>query len=106
MRTLSKEQLSSIYREIVLLSDRRIILLDVSGRKDIPLSECNQNIYCVGQNGEVFWQVQAGDTIYERDSFVSLSKTEDGNLSAGRFFGNEFLLNPETGTVQHVGWHK
>ena len=106
MKHLSKSQLSRIAQEVVLSSKKRVVLLDVGGLKDISPQEHNQNIYCLGSNSEVYWQVQAGQTTQERDSFVSLFIDEQGQLRADRFFGNEFLVDPITGVAEHVGWHK
>lgn len=106
MRHLTKEQLSQIYREVVLSPQRRIVLLDVGVSKRIPVSEENQNVYCIGPMGEVHWQIQADNAINERDSFVSLSIGKDSQIRADRFFGNEFLVNPDSGVAEHIGWHK
>lgn len=106
MSRLSKVQLETIYREIPLSLGRRIVLLDVGGRRDIPAIEHNRNVYCIGKDADVIWQIQAVEPTVERDSFVSLTKDEAGTICADRFFGNEFVLDPETGVANHVGWHK
>ena len=106
MSYLSNWQLSRISQEVVLSPQRRVVLLDVGGLKDIPMHEHNRNIYCVGASGEVVWQVRAEDSTHERDSFVTLYVDGDKQLRADRFFGNEVLLDPITGIAEHVGWHK
>lgn len=106
MRYLTNPQLAAIYQEIPISPERRIVLLDVGGRKDLSATEHNENIYCITTDGEVVWQVQAPETMHERDSFISLSRNEKGQLCADRFFGNEFVLDPETGVAHHTGWHK
>ncbi len=106
MVRLSKNQLNLISVSLPLPNGLKVVLLDIGGRRDISLVEHNSNIYCIDGLGDVRWQIQAGATIQERDSFVSISASEDGLLYADRFFGNEFIVNPENGLATHVGWHK
>ena len=106
MEHLSQEQLALVFTELSLYSGQRIVLLDVGGRRDIPLTEHNRNVYCVDGVGKVVWQINADEPTVERDSFVSLSLNEKGEICADRFFGNEFVLDPETGVANHIGWRK
>ena len=92
--------------KIKIASGHEIVLIDVAGNKDIPVDDHNSNIYCIDQNGNVLWQVQAEGTIYDRDSFVSIEIAANGTIYARRFFGNEFEICPKTGIGKHIGWSK
>ena len=91
---------------IDLPESQRVVLLDIGGRKDIPAKEHNLNVYCIDHVGHILWQIQAASSSLERDSFVWLERREDGSIWAGRFFGNEYVLDTATGNAQHVGWRK
>lgn len=106
MTRLSKDQLATISDVVALSNGHKVVLIEVAGRKDLPPSEHNRNIYCIDGSGNVIWQIRADGEIYERDSFVSLSGSEGGSLRADRFFGSEFILDPTSGVATRVGWHK
>lgn len=106
MKCLSREQQALISATVPLPNGRKVVLPDVGGRKDISTPEYNQNIYCVDEQGNIIWQIKAEGGFFERDSFVSVEVAPDGLLRADRFFGNEYLLDPENGVAEHVGWHK
>lgn len=84
---------------------KQVVLVDVAGRKDISPEESNANIYCIDDHGAVIWQITATPPKMERDSFVSLWRTDHG-LRADRFFGAEFIIDASTGVATEVGWHK
>lgn len=106
MAHLTKNQHALICQEVDLPQGRRIVLLDVGGRSDIALDEHNRNIYCIGRDGEIFWQVQAIEPDVERDSFAFICVNKKGEICADRFFGNEFVIDSMTGVANHIGWHK
>ncbi|MDD2468367.1 MAG: hypothetical protein PHI97_30675 [Desulfobulbus sp.] len=106
MKPLTDEQIMRIRKTVEVSGVGRIVLIDISGDKDEPLKEHNKNIYCIKQDGNILWQVQADATIYDRDSFVHLSKDDRGIIHAHRFFGNEFVIDPNTGKAELTGWHK
>lgn len=97
--------LDQIAAEIRIDESTRVVLLDVAGRKDIPVAESNANIYCIDDQGAVIWQISGPSPKMERDSFVSLRQTDEG-LRADRFFGAEFVVDSSTGVATEVGWHK
>lgn len=106
MQSLTKDQMQLVSASVDLPENRRVVLLDLGGRKDIPAKEHNANVYCIDPNGQILWQVEAVPTSLERDSFVWLERREDGNIWVGRFFGNEYVLDTTNGNAQHAGWHK
>lgn len=107
MASLSKAQNALIETSVPLANGRRAVLLDVGGRKDVPLAEYNQNIYCIDAFGNIFWQVDAPTSqFFERDSFVRIVKNGEGQLRADRFGGNEYVIDHSTGKAIYVGWHK
>ena len=106
MHSLTNEQLQLISASVDLPESRRLVLLDIGGRKDVPLQEHNANVYCIGPSGHVHWQIQAAPGELERDSFVWLDLRDDGQIWAGRFFGNEYVVDTTTGNAQYVGWRK
>jgi hypothetical protein len=106
MTKLSKIQISQIRRQIEVVTGKSIVLIDVACCRDIPLDEHNQNIYCIDQDMNIIWQIHAGSTTYSEDSFVYLGKDDTGRIRADRFFGNEFIIDPDTGIAELKGWHK
>jgi len=102
---LSQDQVNSIYVRVTVSPGQEIVLLDVGGRKDIPETESNRNIYRIASDYSVVWQVDAPPSPHGRDSFVSLEYT-DGVLRADRFFGREYLVDKDSGVAQEIGWHK
>ncbi|GAB2615454.1 hypothetical protein [Novilysobacter erysipheiresistens] len=106
MRSLTKDQLQLTSASVDLPESRRIVLLEIGGRRDIPPQEHNANVYCIDPIGHVYWQIQAAPGLLERDSFVWVERRDDGSIWAGRFFGNEYVLDTATGNAQLVGWSK
>ncbi|KQT38215.1 hypothetical protein [Methylophilus sp. Leaf414] len=107
MARLSEAQNVLIEASVPLVNGHKVVLLDVGGRKDVPLVEYNQNIYCVDDFGNIVWQVDAPTSQFsERDSFVGVFKNKEGLLRADRFGGNEYVIDPKTGKANYVGWHK
>lgn len=102
---LSQDQVGKIMWSVPLSEGKRVVLVDVSGRRDIPLSDHNANIYCIGIDESILWQVQVPASKMERDPFVSL-EMDGGLLRADRFFGGEFSISIETGEATEIGWHK
>lgn len=94
-----------IIANVPIGQSKQVVLVDVSGRKDISPDESNANVYCIDSQGAVIWQITAAPPKMERDSFVSLRQTDKG-LRADRFFGAEFTIDASTGVATEVGWHK
>ena len=82
------------------------MLLDQIGTQNIETLTYNSNIYCLSQQGDIVWQIQADGGIYDRDSFVSMVRTPDGAIEARRFFGSTYSINPTTGIAELTGWSK
>jgi hypothetical protein len=106
MKRLSTEQASRISVTLSAPSGLTVVLLDEVGVPDIDASTYNSNIYCLSQEGGILWQIQAGEGVYERDSFISVSRMPDGSLAARRFFGNTYAIDQATGIAQTTGWSK
>lgn len=106
MRQLSADQASRIAVSLADIPERIFVLLDVAGVAGIDEATHNANIYCLTHGGEVLWQVEASPGLYERDSFVSLSRANDGSLVASRFFGNTYAIDQVTGVARQIGWSK
>jgi hypothetical protein len=82
-----------------------IVLIDVSGRKDLPVEQHCSNLFCVDGENEIIWQVTAPLSKHGRDSFISVDWL-NGTLSATRFFGAEFVIDEINGNAEEVGWRK
>lgn len=63
-------------------------------------------MYCIDSVGQVRWYVQVNPGELARDSFVWLERRDDGQIWAGRFLGNEYVVDTKTGNARHVGWCK
>ena len=106
MRSFTSTEQALITDSIELESGQRVVLLDVAGRRDMATDDVNRNIYCIAPSGQIIWQAGADGTIQGHDSFVSLRQHGDGSITARRFFGNEFLLDPASGELTHTEWSK
>lgn len=106
MRRLSSEQISRIAVSLVDIPERTFVLLDEGNVAGIDEATYNANIYCLSQDCEVLWQIEASPGVYERDSFVSLSRAIDGSLVARRFFGNTYVIDQVGGVARQTGWSK
>lgn len=106
MKRLSAEQLSRVAVSLVEPSGTTIVLLDEVGVPDIDATIYSSNIYCLSQEGELQWQVQAGQGLYERDAFVSMGGMTTGWIEARRFFGGVYAIDPSTGVANMTGWAK
>jgi hypothetical protein len=106
MHSLTNDQLQRVLTSVELQDDLQIVLLETAGRRDIPLQEHNANVYCIDPVAHVHWQIQAAATAFDHDSFVWLERRDDGNIWAGRFFGNEYIVDIATGKAQYAGWRK
>ena len=106
MRRLSLEQVSRISVSVADIRGQTVVLLDVAGITELDAATHNANIYCLSQDGDVMWQVDAEPGMYERDSFVSVSREADGSLVARRFFGNTYAIDQGTGAARIIGWSK
>lgn len=78
--TLIQQQ---IYQTINL-GDKKIVLLDVLGKKQMPKQELNANIYCVDNEFNIIWQIDPEATKFEIDSFTSMKKNEDGSFQISK----------------------
>jgi hypothetical protein len=106
VHSLTNDQLQLASASVDLQEGFRIVLLDTAGRRDIPLQEHNANVYCIDASAQIHWQIQAAASAFDRDSFVWMERRDDGNIWAGRFFGNEYIVDAATGKTQYVGWRK
>lgn len=119
IRKLNIGQLKKIDSRIKVSENKYIVMLDESTDKNLPLNECNQNIYMVDNENIIIWQVQ-GESRYtefakqnyptniprQRDGFVGISKNDKGEIFAYRFHGDECQINIETGEAKRIGWSK
>lgn len=105
MNQLSNEKQQSIRQKIEISSDRFIILVDVSGRKDLPIEESNLNVYCIDKDSNIVWQISCENIPINRDSFSAIF-FENDSLKARRFFGTEYSVDKKNGVTQEVGWNK
>lgn len=104
MRKLTEMQQQNIYQE-VMVGNKKIILLDVLGLKNLSKHELNANIYCVDSSFEIIWQIDAEPTKFEIDSFTSIKMNQDG-LSAKRFSGFKYKIDIATGKAEITDWDK
>jgi len=92
--------------KIELDNDQCIALIDVAGNKYIPAGEPNSNIVCLDKDMNLLWRISAPVGTYERDSFVELTKENDGTITARRFYGNKYTINSSIGEAIQSGWQK
>lgn len=86
--------------------DYRLVLVNTGGLRGISETEMTRNIYCLDSKGEVIWQVwPAIAAKRSTDRFTSLTRV-GVRITADRFFGDEFEIDPDTGKATHTGWHK
>lgn len=105
---LNAKQIKKIKQTIQLDHNKSIVRIDVSEEKEMPVNESNFNIYCIGKNYEIIWQVKEIKTkpTDDSDMFVYLSKNQYDEIIADRFSGFEYKINPETGEATQIGFHK
>jgi hypothetical protein len=103
---LSRYQISKIEKKIDLGSNKMVVMIGVGGGDaTVPLIEKISNIYCVNDKYEIIWQVNEINTNppFKNDLFVYLDKNE---ITADRFSGFEYRIDPETGEAKQIGFHK
>ena len=106
MITMALEKQNCIRQKVSLANGKSIVLVDVSGRRDIPIKDSNSNVYCVDDSYNILWVINTGEReSTSRDSFVALTYG-DGILQARRFFGKEYDIDLNNGNAREVGWNK
>jgi hypothetical protein len=108
---LSAKQISHIDKTIILGDNKMIVEIDVSEDKGRGWSENEicYNIYCVGKDYNIIWQVKEIKTkppFNGRDPFCYLGKNEKDEIIADRFSGFVYKIDPETGEAEQVSFHK
>jgi hypothetical protein len=102
---LTPKQISMIGQSIPSQNGDRIVLIEVSGRKDVSITELNANIYRINNAHDVIWQIDAPQPSFDRDPFVSIERKET-TITADRFGGDELHIDENTGVAKLTGWHK
>ena len=105
MNKLTMIQQQQIYQTISF-NNKKIVLLDVLGVKNLSKQELNANIYCIDNDFNIIWQISVADTKFDIDSFTSIKKTEEGKIRTRRFSGFEYEIDPEIGKAKITGWNK
>ncbi|MHB1222261.1 MAG: hypothetical protein ACYC0J_09725 [Gammaproteobacteria bacterium] len=105
MNKLTDTQKNQIYQTIDL-ADKKIVLLDVLGLKNIPKDELNANIYCIDNDFKIIWQIDAEPTKFEVDSFTSIKIDEKKEIETRRFSGFEYKIDTLNGKAEIIGWNK
>ena len=106
MKKLTQDQIKLIKQKIAIDQNKFIIRLNVAGNNTISVTECNNNVYCIDDEYEIFWQIEAKPTGFERDPFVYI-KFDNGELIAKNFSGFKYLVNLENGQIiRGMGWDK
>jgi signal transduction histidine kinase len=54
---LTRDQINNISERIDFSSDGYIVLVDVAGRKDIPVEQHCTNMFCIDANNEIIWHL-------------------------------------------------
>jgi hypothetical protein len=105
---LTDQQLANIKNSMKLANGNRIILLTISRKDNLPAEEVSSNIYRIDDNDEIIWQVKEIETKrpYDEDRFVFIRQSSEGEITAGRFSGFEYKIDPETGEAIQVGFNK
>ena len=105
MKELTFEQLKKIYKKIPI-DENNIILIDVSENKNISKKENDANIYFIDKNNKIIWQIDATNTDFKRDMFISIQIDDQGKLIARRFSGFKYKVDIQTGKAEAAGWEK
>lgn len=110
---LDSKNASHIYSTVPIASDRNIVLINVTENDGATWTdkECNYNIYCLDEDKTVVWQVKESNSspvsiFGETDCFCYMSKDQIGEITASRFSGYKYRINPETGEATRIGFHK
>ena len=112
---LSEESIGHIKeKEIISLDNHTMIVrINVSdpAEKFWTDDELNYNIYCVDRDYQIIWQVSKKEkSPYsidgDEDPFCYLGKNDQGEIIADRYSGFEYQIDPETGDVKCIGFHK
>ncbi len=93
--------LSKISKEIRLDNGDRIVLLDMlCADRSVPSTSVERNIYRISASGEVIWQVDPPEPLFERSPFTGIIFEDDGLLHAYHWKGVEYILDPQSGKAQ------
>jgi hypothetical protein len=103
MRTLREDQAQAIRKAIDVPGGDRVVILEVP--IGAPRIEVDRNLYRLGPDGCVRWQVSVAPGMYEGDPFVSLNWSGE-MIRSDRFFGAEYHVDPASGFAEEIGWHK
>lgn len=76
-----------------------VVLCDMLGQADASTDEVNRNVYRVGGDGNIVWQIEAGAFEGERQPFTNVTLDEDGALHAYCWSGAEYRVDVETGSL-------
>lgn len=106
MKKLTSEQQSKIYKKLQLNNSNSIVLIDISEAHNISRDENNLNVYLIDKDYKVIWQIDAKDTAFNKDMFVSIKISDQGELIAKRFSGFKYKVDIKTGKGTEIGWDK
>lgn len=94
-------------RELLLDDGSRIIARDEPEPAGVqPDHDYSNNVYRVSDQGELIWQIQAGDGTRGRAPFTGVAIDEHGRVTAFRWDGDLFAVDVDTGQTQYLGFVK
>lgn len=105
MTKLRQDQSNAIEVSIPFANGQRVVLVETSGRPDLPALEHNANIYRIDAELNIIWQVSAGEPKFESDAFIYLQR-KGRVLRAQMFGGFIYRIDPKTGIAKCIGWEK
>lgn len=85
----------------ILNQDKVLVLLDIP--KDIIF---NENVYCVGLDGNIIWQISKQDYLYDNSPFVNIRESNDGSIWIVNWDGSQYAVDIDTGDIIKKSFHR
>ena len=107
MKKLNEFQVKLIKQIVDLNDEKKIVRLNVCARKDMDelSNEYVNNIYCIDNEYNIIWQVDAELTKFPGDPFVYIEMERDG-IFAGKFSGFTYKVDVDSGKGKIIGFQK
>jgi hypothetical protein len=103
--TVSNEDATDILERRTVADGRDVIVVEMTGRKDVTESHSCRNVFCVDPANEIYWQVSPNKPPYEYDNFVGI-ELDGGKWKGTTFFGWEYDIDLSSDAATMTGWKK
>ena len=85
----------------IVSQNRVLVLLNIP-----PDVIFNENVYCVGLNGNIIWQISKQDYLYENSPFINIVESDNGDILVINWDGSQYAVDIETGNILTRNFHK